>query len=184
MDAQYCYRYSYSRLKAYNAGTCMHERKMGLAETPRRLPAIAAVCRVSLLRVDWYRNRSLPICRHPCFLLSLLGWFLLRKSGVLLSWTRKPQHLSSSEVTASESQQLHRGSNTTIDKHLFCSRFLHTALQMRMQSKSKSNNTRSRLTAIHTRRQLTQGFPRMEPTDLTTRRVSSFPVVRHLAQTT
>jgi hypothetical protein len=62
MDAQYCYRYSYSRLKAYNAGTCMHERKMGLAETPRRVPAIAAVCRVSLLRVDWYRNRSLPIC--------------------------------------------------------------------------------------------------------------------------
>jgi hypothetical protein len=171
----------YSRLKAYNAGTCMHERKMGLAETPpkgsgdrSRMPCFPATSGL----VSQPKPPDLLI---PLFLLSLLGCFLLRKSGVLLSWTRKSQHLSSNKVTASESQQLHRGSNTTIDKHLFCSRFLHTALQMRMQSKSKSNNTRSRLTAIHTRRQLTQGFPRMEPTDLTTRRVSSFPVVRHLA---
>jgi hypothetical protein len=62
----------------------MHERKMGLAETPRRVPAIAAVCRVSLLRVDWYRNRSLPICRHPCFLLSLLGGFFFTQEWCLV----------------------------------------------------------------------------------------------------
>jgi hypothetical protein len=45
----------------------MHERKMGLAETPRWVSAIASVCRVFLLlQVDCIATEASRFVDNPC----------------------------------------------------------------------------------------------------------------------
>ena len=160
------------------------ERKDGASGVPpmRSGDLIRLPCFPCAAGSGLYRNRSLPICRQPLLHLFLLSRFLLRK--VRPAHANYPDDSQDTLVKqpTNTSRRLHRGSSTAT---LCCMQILcncesswvlgsctqHTALAYAEQS----NNTRPRLTAIRTRRQLTSGFPRIGQTDLTTSQLSSFP---------
>lgn len=148
----------------------MQERKMGLADTPRCAPAIASVCRATLLQAERIATEaSRFVDTLVASVVAESVSFTVRKIG--LHTQTGNQHLSSNKTVSpfaaatpqqDANHQLHIRASLGILTPAHC-----TAQTYAEQPRATTPDPGSRLTEIHTRRQLTSGWSRMEPTDPT-----------------